>query len=62
MGRIHDELKTPSIYLDSAHIEKETHMELETAWDIVAPGGVLFGDDCNWDAVLNDVLKFSKTV
>lgn len=51
-----------AIYLDSAHIEKETHMELETAWDIVAPGGVLFGDDWNWDAVRNDVLKFSKTV
>lgn len=51
-----------AIYLDSAHIEKETHMELEAAWDIVAPGGILFGDDWNWDSVRNDVLKFSKSV
>jgi hypothetical protein len=51
-----------AIYLDSAHIEKETHMELEAAWDIVAPGGVLFGDDWTWDAVRNDVLKFSDSV
>lgn len=51
-----------AIYLDSAHIEKETYMELEAAWEIVATGGVLFGDDWNWDAVRNDVLKFSKSV
>lgn len=51
-----------AIYLDSAHIEKETYMELEAAWDVVSPGGVLFGDDWNWDPVRNDVLKFSSTI
>jgi hypothetical protein len=51
-----------AVYLDSAHIEKETYMELEAAWEIVAPGGFLFGDDWNWDAVRNDVRKFSNTI
>lgn len=51
-----------AIYLDSAHIEKETYMELETAWGILSPGGVLFGDDWNWESVRNDVIKFSKTI
>ena len=51
-----------AIYLDSAHIERETYMELEAAWEVVSSGGVLFGDDWNWDSVKNDVIKFSKTI
>ena len=35
--------------------------ELGAAWEIVAPGGVLFGDDWNWDSVRNDVVRFSKS-
>lgn len=46
------------IYLDSAHEAGETLLELQLAWSILAPGGVLFGDDWKWHTVRNDVLRF----
>eukprot|EP00397_Hematodinium_sp_SG-2012_P055445 GEMP01067683.1.p1 GENE.GEMP01067683.1~~GEMP01067683.1.p1 ORF type:complete len:335 (+),score=56.52 GEMP01067683.1:109-1113(+) len=46
------------IYLDSAHEEDETYVELCLYWDILAPGGILMGDDYGWLAVKNDVDRF----
>lgn len=50
------------IYVDSAHEEMETFLELKTAWSILADSGALMGDDLNWPAVRNDVYKFSSLV
>jgi predicted O-methyltransferase YrrM len=50
------------IYLDSAHEADETYLELANAWRVLPSGGILLGDDWSWDAVKNDVLKFSKTI
>lgn len=50
------------IYLDSAHEPDETFLELQNCWGLLAPGGVLMGDDWGWDSVRNDVLRFAKTV
>ena len=50
------------IYLDSAHEKDETFIELQNAWAILTPRGVLMGDDWNWPAVRDDVQKFVKTV
>jgi predicted O-methyltransferase YrrM len=50
------------IYLDSAHEKDETFLELSLCWNLLPPGGVLFGDDWNWDAVRHDVVKFSETI
>ena len=50
------------IYLDSAHEADETYLELVNAWRILPNGGVLLGDDWSWDAVKNDVVKFSKII
>jgi hypothetical protein len=50
------------IYLDSAHQEDETFLELQKAWSILEPGGILFGDDWSWASVRNDVLKFSDHI
>ncbi|MGA3001047.1 MAG: tetratricopeptide repeat protein [Acetobacteraceae bacterium] len=50
------------IYLDSAHEPDETFLELRNCWDLLQPGGVLMGDDWDWDAVRNDVLRFVETV
>lgn len=47
------------IYLDSAHEKDETLMELQTAYDLLPDGGVLFGDDWGWQAVRDDVLRFA---
>jgi hypothetical protein len=46
------------IYLDSAHEQGETLIELALYWNILQSGGVLFGDDWNWIAVRCDVKKF----
>jgi hypothetical protein len=46
------------IYLDSAHEQGETLIELALYWNILQPGGVLFGDDWAWIAVRCDVKKF----
>jgi hypothetical protein len=48
------------IYVDSAHEWDETYTELKTAWRILAPGGVMMGDDFNWKAVRYEVERFAK--
>jgi hypothetical protein len=48
------------LYLDSAHEIDETFFELELYYDLLSPGGILAGDDYNWEAVYHDVNKFAK--
>lgn len=43
LGQLHDLPQV--IYLDSSHEFDETLIEIELAWSLLAPGGVLFGDD-----------------
>jgi predicted O-methyltransferase YrrM len=50
------------VYVDSAHEEDETFLELSTAWDFLVKGGLLMGDDLDWPAVRNDVYKFAGSV
>ena len=50
------------IYLDSAHEKDETFIELSLCWNCLINHGVLFGDDWNWEAVMEDVLKFSNII
>jgi len=38
-------LRADVIYLDSAHEGGESLLELEHAWNLLRPGGILFGDD-----------------
>ncbi|CAF1103702.1 unnamed protein product [Didymodactylos carnosus] len=49
------------IYFDSAHLPGETLVELELYWQLLQPGGILFGDDWGWDSVRCDVLRFIDT-
>eukprot|EP00928_Gymnodinium_smaydae_P092415 TRINITY_DN7628_c0_g1_i1.p2 TRINITY_DN7628_c0_g1~~TRINITY_DN7628_c0_g1_i1.p2 ORF type:complete len:310 (-),score=69.44 TRINITY_DN7628_c0_g1_i1:43-933(-) len=46
------------IFLDSAHEEDETYMEIGLYYKILTPGGILFGDDYGWPAVAKDVERF----
>jgi len=50
------------IYLDSAHEKDETFIELSLCWDCLINNGILFGDDWAWDAVKEDVIKYSNTI
>lgn len=50
------------IYLDAAHEEHETFLEMMTAWNLMHGGGVLFGDDWGWGAVQSDALRFARIV
>jgi len=50
------------IYLDSAHELDETHLEMKTAWRILKPGGILFGDDIDWVGVNHDLCRFSNEI
>jgi len=48
------------IYLDSAHEIDETFTELTLYWNILAPGGVIFGDDFSWESVNHDVKRIAQ--
>lgn len=50
------------IYHDAAHEPGETLLELQTAWSILRPGGVLFGDDWAWPGVRGDVQAFARSI
>lgn len=50
------------IYLDSAHEKDETFIELSLCWSCLTSNSVLFGDDWSWQAVREDVLKFSNNI
>ncbi len=50
------------IYHDAAHEPGETLLELQTAWSILQPGGILFGDDWLWPSVRDDVQTFARTI
>ena len=51
-----------ALYLDSSHEEDDTLAELKLAWNVLRPGGLLFGDDYDqyWPGVREAVFKFAK--
>ena len=50
------------IYLDSAHEKDETFIELSLCWNCLINNSILFGDDWAWNAVREDVIKFSNEI
>lgn len=50
------------IYLDSAHTEDETFIELKLSYKLLKDNGIIYGDDWWLDAVKNDVIKFSNFI
>lgn len=50
------------IYLDSAHEEHETFIELLLCWNALQHNSIIFGDDWGWVSVRNDVIKFSQNI
>jgi len=53
---------TPDIiFIDSAHEEDETLLEIRSFYEVLAPGGIIFGDDYGWTGVRNDVQRFAAS-
>ena len=50
------------IYLDSAHEKDETFIELSLCWNCLINNSILFGDDWEWNAVREAVIKFSNEI
>ena len=50
------------VYLDSAHEPGETLLELMLSWELLPPGGILMGDDWDWESVRNDVCRFAGQI
>lgn len=51
-------LQAELIYIDGSHDEKDVYDDLVAYWDLLAPGGVIFGDDWLWESVANAVKAF----
>ena len=55
-------ITSPLVYIDASHEEEDVFSDLVDYWEIVAPGGVLFGDDWSWDGVRLAVERFAARV
>lgn len=53
-------VRADMIYLDASHEEEDVYQDLVCWWDLVGPGGVMLGDDWNWDGVRMAVERFAK--
>jgi len=54
------DVRADMIYIDGSHEEEDVYQDLLAYWDLVRPGGVLFGDDWAWDGVRLAVERFAK--
>lgn len=52
-------VKADMIYIDGSHEEEDVYQDLIAWWDLVREGGVLFGDDWDWDGVRLAVERFA---
>merc|ERR1712146_326847 len=48
------------VYLDSAHEMGETLIELHLFYQLLRPGGMMLGDDCDWVAVASSLRLFEQ--
>ena len=52
-------LRGDLIYLDGSHEEEDVYQDVLDYWEVLAPGGTLFGDDWSWDGVRLAVERFA---
>ncbi|MEM7387324.1 MAG: class I SAM-dependent methyltransferase [Verrucomicrobiota bacterium] len=53
-------VRSELIYIDGSHEEEDVYQDLNDYWEVLAPGGVIFGDDYTWDGVRLAVQRFSR--
>ncbi len=54
-------IKLDALYIDAGHEEEEVYYDLALFYDLVAPGGAIFGDDYSpgWPGVVSAVHRFA---
>lgn len=52
------------IYIDASHEEGDVYRDIKNFYELLLPGGIIFGDDYNtsWPGVQLDVKKFSEEI
>lgn len=53
-------ISAPLIYLDASHEEDDVYRDLVGYWDILDPGGIMFGDDWHYYGVRPAVERFAR--
>ena len=58
----HNNIYPELIYIDASHEEEDVYRDLENYYQLLLPGGIIFGDDYNnfWPSVIKAVNKFAK--
>ena len=56
--------KADLIYIDADHTFNSVHHDITEFWDLLRPGGVIFGDDYNdtWPGVKEAVNLFAENI
>lgn len=54
------DIRADLIYIDGSHEEEDVLADLFAYWEVLAPGGTLFGDDYSWDGVRLAVERFAR--
>ncbi len=48
------------VYIDASHEEEDVYADLLGYWEVVLPGGILLGDDWEWDGVRLAAERFAR--
>lgn len=54
----HHKIQADLIYVDGSHDVQDVFQDLNSYWDVVRDGGILFGDDADWPGVLTAITHF----
>ena len=57
----HGQVAVDAIYVDASHEEDAVFADLSAYWGLLKPGGIMFGDDFNWDGVHHAVTRFAAS-
>lgn len=51
-------IKADLVYIDGSHEHFDPYEDMKAYWPLVAPGGIMFGDDVNWPGVATSYYRF----
>ena len=51
-------IQSQLIYIDASHETDDVYDDMKHYYELLSPGGIMFGDDYSWESVRNGVSKF----